>query len=465
MNEQRTRAAVGPTAVILAGLAVTAFLLPLDGVVDLFTVAAVGVGLSLSIATGIEAVEGVRSLIRVDILMLWALYGLTFLEFLFPQPDVEALVSAAAATAGTQAMLLGFAGLAVGRHLIPRIPQVRSELSVQSRHVFSLFLFAAVVGFLHILIAVSFDPFEMLRQMSLPRFSQSWGRGKYGDAYSLLYELGMLIYLLPPVGGLIYARANEYTLIQTIVVALVLALTFYYAFASGTRNIIATYVIAFAGAYFLTKPRIKIGQILLLGVPILALLLVATTYMLEFRGVGLANFSSTERHYDTLFIDHNMVNLSQLTQVFPESIEFLGFEIPFNALIKPIPRVLWPGKPEGLSNSIEAALGAGQGTTLSCTFVGEAYMAGGFFAILLASLLFGAAAELWNRVGRDINSSFAQVLYASGFLCAAMAMRSMLTMVPFMLPSLALWFYGKFGLPRSPAVNVRRLDQTSVERR
>jgi hypothetical protein len=38
----------------------------------------------------IEGTAGVRDLIRVDTLMLWSLYGLTFLEFLFPQPDVEA---------------------------------------------------------------------------------------------------------------------------------------------------------------------------------------------------------------------------------------------------------------------------------------------------------------------------------------------------------------------------------------
>ena len=52
--------------------------------------------------------------------MFWVLYGLTFLEFLFPQPGVDALVSSAAASNGTNAVLLGFAGLAVGRHLVPR---------------------------------------------------------------------------------------------------------------------------------------------------------------------------------------------------------------------------------------------------------------------------------------------------------------------------------------------------------
>lgn len=454
MNRQMVSSMAAPTTVMLVGLALTAIFLPADSVVSTLTFAAIGVGLSLSMATGIEAMAGVRSLIRVDLLMLWVLYALTFLEFLFPQPNVEAVLSPASATTGAHLGLLGFAGLVVGRHLVPRRARPRQELSFQPGHLFLFFLFAAFVGYLHMLLAVNFDLFEMLRQMALPRFSQSWGRGKYGDIYSLLYELGLLIYLLPPMAGLIYARKKEYTVAQKSMVALVLLLTLYYGFASGTRNLFATYVIAFLGAYFLTKPRIKLSQMLLLGVPSLALLLLATTYMLEFRGVGLGSYSTTQRHYDTLFIDHNMVNLSQLTQVFPDSIEFLGFEVPVNALIKPIPRALWPGKPEGLSSSIEEALGAGQGVTLSVTFIGEAYMAGGVFAVALAALLFGAAAEMWNRVGRDINSSYAQVLYASGFLCAAMAMRSILTMVPYMLPTVALWLYGKLWL-RRPSVRRR----------
>ena len=71
-------------------------------------------------------------------------------------------------------------------------------------------------------------------------------------------------------------------------------------------------------------------------------------------------------------------------------------------------------------------------------------------AVLLAGSGFGAAAEMWNRVGRNIDSPFAQLLYASGFLCAAIAMRSMLSAVPLTLPVLALWLYGKFWLPQSP---------------
>jgi hypothetical protein len=99
------------TATMLCGLLLTCFTLNSNHAVGVFAPATIGIGLSLSLASGIEATAGIRSLIRVDILAVWALYGLTFLEFLFPQPDVDALMS-------PYAVLLGFAGLAVGRLLV-----------------------------------------------------------------------------------------------------------------------------------------------------------------------------------------------------------------------------------------------------------------------------------------------------------------------------------------------------------
>jgi oligosaccharide repeat unit polymerase len=251
----------------------------------------------------------------------------------------------------------------------------------------------------------------------------------------------MLINLIPLIAGLIYARGKEFGFVKKLIVTAVLALTFWYGLTSGTRSIIAIYLITFVGAYLLAKPRIQLLQALLLGVLSFILLIFLTTYMLEFREIGLDNFSIADSRYNTVFIDLNIVNVSRLTSVFPYSFEFLGFEVPFNALIRPIPRILWPDKPEGLSVSIESALGASRAMTVSCTFVGEAYMAGGFIAVLIFGLVLGAAAALWNRVGEGVGSPFAQLIYVSGFACAAVAMRSVLSMVPLMLPTLALWIY------------------------
>jgi oligosaccharide repeat unit polymerase len=439
------------TLIIIVGLTLTWLALPSTDSESIFDVAAIGVGVALLIATIVEASAGVRALIRTDNLMLWVFYGLTLLEFLFPQPDVNSSVGVDAATRGTGIVLLAFFGLVVGRHLVSTPANPVAPVDFQPGHLFGLFVFAFVVGYLHILIAVNFDPIEMITQMARPRFTQPWGRGKLGDISALLYELSLLIYLLPPIAGFMFARAKQFSTVQKLFVIMVLGLTFFYAFASGTRNVLGTYVIAMFGAYVLSKPDLKLKRLLIVGIPLAALLLFVSTLMLELRSAGgIGSLASEERHYSTLYIDHNMVNISNLTNVFPDVVDYLGWEIPIHSMTKPIPRALWPGKPEGLSMSIEASLGSFDGvTTLACTFAGEAYMAFGLTGVLLAGLLFGAAAGRWNQVGQDRDSSFSQILYASGFLCAAMSMRSLLVMVPYVLPTLAMWVIGKYCLPKA----------------
>jgi oligosaccharide repeat unit polymerase len=445
------------TMIILVGLLVTSVSLPSDSAVGMFSHAAYGVGVTLAVAVLVEASSGIRLLIRVDLLFFLSLYGLTLLEFLFQQPHVEGLVAPTMAANGTYAVLVAFGGFAIGRHFVPIKRSLRPDFAVadlRPSSVFSAFIVVTFVGYLHILLAVDFDVFEAIRQMLLPRFSQSWSRGQYGDAAALLYELGALIALIPPMAGLIFAHAQRYSMPQKAVVVIVLVFTTYYGFASGTRSVLVSYIVTFTGVYVIAKPQLRLRHALMIGAMMLAFLFTGISLMLQFRTVGLGELSSTQA-WESFYIDLDIVNIARLTDKFPDSFDYLGFEVPFNALVRPIPRILWPGKPTGLSVPIETALEAGTGLTLSCTYVGEAYMAGGFLAVLTISVLFGAAAEMWNRVGLTSNQQFKQIIYVSGFLCAAMTARSMLGMVPLMLPTLALWILGRLWLSR-PAVRMSR---------
>src|SRR5262249_5917785 len=153
------------------------------------------------------------------------------------------------------------------------------------------------------------------------------------------------------------------------------------------RSVYVTYILTFTGIYFITKPQLTTRHALAVGAIMISLLFAGISLMLQFRTTGLGELSSTEAS-ESFYIDLNIVNISRLTDKFPDFYDYLGLEIPMNALIKPIPRVLWPGKPIGLSVPIETALDAGEGLTVSCTYVGEAYMAGGLLAVLMISLLF-----------------------------------------------------------------------------
>jgi len=70
-----------------AGLAMTYILLPADTSTDVYRVAAFGAAIAIGSGVLLEAQGGVRGLMRTDLLMLVALFGLTLVEFFFPQDE------------------------------------------------------------------------------------------------------------------------------------------------------------------------------------------------------------------------------------------------------------------------------------------------------------------------------------------------------------------------------------------
>src|SRR6516162_4432203 len=100
---ERSQARLWSTMAILVGVVLTSVVLPSDSALGIFSAAAYGVGVTLAGAILIEARSGIRSLIRVDLLLLLVLYGLTLFEFLFRQSDFEGPLSPVTAANGTYA--------------------------------------------------------------------------------------------------------------------------------------------------------------------------------------------------------------------------------------------------------------------------------------------------------------------------------------------------------------------------
>jgi hypothetical protein len=343
---------------------------------------------------------------------------------------------------------------------------VASTLPVQlsPRKVFLLYLVLLGVGYFHMLFAVGFDPVELVKQMLRPRFSQPWQRGVLGGWADLVGELGgLLLYLVPAVAGSVLADRTRYTRSQIAVVALGTGFTLFSGFSGGTRNVFAVYVILFVGSYMIFRRGIGWRYAAFLGCVTGGILYLSAYHMLQFRQIGLAAYlqgwGATEGHMkETLFIDHNLPVLSLLTDIFPRTVEYLGFEVAYYAIVRPIPRALWPGKPEGLSVEVADVLGV-RGLTISSTFVGEAYMMGGYLAVLAVSLLLGWLGGWWNRFGQDLRSNVNVALYASGFFAAMLSMRNGLWLTTAMLPSFALWLYIKMQQRKLRHRRARSLGQ------
>ncbi|MFH1499090.1 MAG: O-antigen polymerase [Verrucomicrobiota bacterium] len=466
MTAETNAPAPSPAATFATIIGLLAGYLFLDGETPslLARSAAWSIGLSLLVGAMVDYRGNLRNLVRTDIMALASLYFLTLFEFLLPQPGFDLMIGLEPTAAALPLCFLAFGGLVIGRHWAPAFSG-RMKATLQHefppRLLMSLFWVSIIGGYFYQFAAVDFDVGLWFDYSMAPRFSQPWGRGRLGDWKALFGEFGMIINLAPPIAGIIFARRSDYGRKVLTLVGAGLALTLFTAFVGGTRNVLATYLATFTVAYAFSLSHERRRELLIVGCSSAATLLICTVVMLEFRNIGFQRYLDGYRAGEidtgaqTVFVDYNLYVMAELTEVFPERHGYLGLEIPILAVIRPIPRALWPGKPEGMSIGIEEALGA-SGLTLASSFIGEAYISGGTFGVLATALVFGLLFGWWNRLGSADNSPFGHLVFASGFFAAVISMRSMLVFTTAILPTIAAIVLGSWLLRRQP---VRRVLQ------
>lgn len=423
-----------------------------QGPTEVLRVQAMVLGGALLGSLALDYRVSLRNLIRVDVVCLLAFYFLTYVEFLFPQPLFDSVAQGYEIASASAMAILGIASLAIGRHADgffaknSKRTQAQGLLAneIQPQHWLMLFWIAAGMGYLHMLLATNFNVITIIEAMMKPRFSQPWGRGKFGNWKALIFELGMFLYLVPPIYGVLLARRKKLSQVGFALASLVALLTMFHGFAGGTRNVFATYMAGMVGAYLLVQPRLTLWKVAICSGLAMILLIISTREMLAFRQIGLANYlkyggpqSANEEEEGGLFVDANILNLSMLIKAFESQHEPIGWNVPFNAIIRPIPRAVWPGKPEGLAIGIEEAVGM-SGLTLSVTFVGESYMAARSWGVLIGGLFFGGCCGFWNAKFSGQQGAYARLLYSAGFFPAAITMRSLFAFTTALLPIFGL---------------------------
>ena len=211
----------------------------------------VGIGLILNSLADFQ--RGLRNLVRADFFSLLAFYFLTLFEFLFPQANYDTLVTAPATVKAVVICLWAFAGLAVGRHFVrPRPQPFRRILTapISPGKMMALFVGCALFGYMHMLVAVNFNVYEMVDAFIGPRFSQPWARGRLGRLEGALRG-ARHGHVPPPAHGRHHARAPAGIInwLQLVVVVFVFLFTLFYGYTSGTRHIFDSYLVTFLIGY------------------------------------------------------------------------------------------------------------------------------------------------------------------------------------------------------------------------
>ncbi len=411
---------------------------------------AIPVGIAIAVSVGFDFMRGLRNLFRADLLCLIALYFLTLVEFLYPQNQFDQLLTPEQTVQALYVVLVGFAGLAIGRHLNFLKPAAQGWLDfnhIPNQVLFRLFLTAALLGYFYIFLSVDFDPFKVFDALLGPRFGVPWGRGRLGDWRSLFIELKLFVYVIPPLTGIIWNRRQYFRTWQVFLVIVVFIFTLFEGFAGGTRSVFSTYISTFLGGYLLSLKRPNLFNVAIPTVVMGPAIVFATRHMLGFRNMGIRRYLetaayATEKVQGTLSVDYNLNTIGALVDAFPKNHDFLGLEVLFVFATKPIPRVFWPDKPENLSVSIEEILDA-KGWTVSSTYIGESYMIGGILAVILVSLALGMLASWWSRTAAFHTTGYGIVINALGFFTAGITMRSLSVLTTSLLPILGLIFIVK----------------------
>jgi hypothetical protein len=446
------------SSVLLAGLVLAYISIPAQvSATEMIQPVAVIVGLALTASILIDCRKGLQNVFRTDLICLVATYYLTLAEFLFPQ-DIDAMFKlngTEGITTALSAILLGIGGLTVGRHLVQTQTTRSHRLNfgdVSSKSLFRVFICSALLGYFYMLMSVDFDFARLIDAMLQPRFSQPWGRGKLGDWRVFFQELALLIYIVPGLSGIIWNRRRDFSILQLVAVLSILLLTLFYGFASGTRNIFISYIMLLVMGYLVTLPRYRIINTVIPVALTMGASLFASHYMVQFRNIGLLNYLNDPNRFTlaenaTLSIDYNIYSIRLIVDNFPQVHDYLGWEILYWCLIRPIPRVLFPWKPTELSVSIESLAGA-SGYTMSATYIGESYMMAGMLGVLAMSLALGALAAWWNRLALQKQSAYAMIMYSLGFGAAGITMRSLLWFTTMILPIVLLWLLKAYGIVR-----------------
>lgn len=446
---------LGGTICLLLGIATAFISYPSQiglGTSAMASAAAIPVGLGFVGSVLLDTQKGLRNLFRTDLMCLAGIYGLTLAEFLFPQEEFNTWATVDEIAIALNITLVGIASLAIGRHLVKPQKMKSKWLSVDdisNNALFQVLLISAFFGYLYMLMSVDFNIFKMVDAMMGARFSQPWGRSRIGGLVSLLTELSLMTYIVPPLTGIIINRYKTFPKPQFITILFIFILVMFSAFAGGTRNVLVAHIATFLMGYLLTLEKNTLLNSIVPIVLSLWLVSYASYHMLEFRTMGLNAYLEnrvydTEKVSDTFAVDYNLASIGWVASAMPNEYPYLGTELIYWSLIKPIPRVFFPGKPEDLSVSVEEIAGA-EGWTVAVTYLGEAYMSAGMLGVICISLFFGALAAWWNRMAITPQSDYGFVIYALGFFAAGLTMRSMLWLSTAILPVIALIVLRKYG--------------------
>ena len=295
----------------------------------------------------------------------------------------------------------------------------------------------------------------MIEALGKGRFSAPWSRGAMGGWDAFVDHMSYFGYLLPTFSVMLARRRGW--LHPMAVTGLLLTLIFLtFQAQSGSRRIVGATVGAALLYWIMDRKTVRVQHLAVGGV-VVAGLIWLMQLMLYTRGEGFSqvgdvalravneNFATGNvqvSNFNRIHVDDNFYRLTQINMAMPNPHPFINLSYITYVLLRPIPRVFWPGKPTDSMFALHFI--TGEGASLSSSILGELYVSRGLLAIMLGGWLYGRLARLNAALFSSTAGTVSPVIYGYMTMWLFVGYRSMIELVLFTYPLLAWMVLSKW---------------------
>lgn len=340
------------------------------------------------------------------------------------------------------AMWLGVAGRPWP---LPRWLAEIASRRMDTRTVGRLVPICFVLGMMKYAYAVNFDLPVMFSYLGENRWSAPWSRGQLGGWDTFLDQMQYFGYVLPSLTALLIARSGFVAQAWLSVLASGVMLAF--LSQGGGRRIIGVTVGAAIIVWIQAQREVNVRRLTIAAAAVVGLL-AAMQFMLNIRSFGYEEFAFRgSSDYDYLHVDDNFLRLSQIIQIVPAEHPHVGFQQIWFTLVRPVPRVFWPGKPVDPGFDLPSIVGM-KGVSLSSSIFGEWYLSFGWLAVAFGGWLHGRLARTVNSLRDQTEFHANPIVYGLAVMVLVAGMRSMIELVLMSYALVAWWLANRLTRDR-----------------
>lgn len=304
-----------------------------------------------------------------------------------------------------------------------------------------------LLGMFNYMYSVQFNIVKMFSYLGNTRWDVPWGRAQLGGWGSFIDQTPYFGYVLPSLTALLIVRHGfRFQTLMSIAASMVMLL---FLAQGGGRRIILVTVGAALIVWIQALPGMKIRKFLTVGAASIALVW-TMQFMLTVREVGYEEFLYTGQQSDYLHVDDNFLRLAQIIQLVPSRRDYVYSQQVIFTLVRPVPRVFWPGKPINPGFDLPSELGM-KGLSLSSSIIGEWYLSWGWAAVVFGGWFHGRLAGTASTL-RDLGIATRNpIVYALAVMVLVAGLRSMQDLVIMSYALVAWWGVNRLVTPRAAA--------------